>query len=92
MKEDNSNEQRGTSHNRAIVVPEITIKHRIRKIVLFFKPWKLSVHRFIGTERANCDRMVLFISSPYIKPISYSNTLVDAKKHRNVGILIYKHK
>jgi hypothetical protein len=58
-------------------------------IVWHFKPWKLAVIRFAGTERQNCDYLVGFIRDNKIKPISYSCTQVEK---RFIGVLIYKTK
>jgi hypothetical protein len=66
------------------------------KLILFFlwfKPWKLTVIRFVGTERECANSMVQWLNRPYVKPISYTVTSVTTKgKTRYIGTLIYKHK
>ena len=78
---------------------------RLMLFFMFFQPWKISVIRLIGTERHNCNEMVMYINRPYIRPISFSQTkvrdhqIVEQKGSRPkaiepqfVGTLIYKHK
>ena len=77
---------------------------RLMLFFMFFQPWKISVIRLIGTERHNCNEMVMYINRPYIIPISWTQSKVrEAKKTftkgkpsitpaQFVGTLIYKHK
>lgn len=61
----------------------------MKKLFNIFRPWRYSVIRLVGTERQNCDAMTKLISQPWIKPVSYSCTLVEK---RYISTLIIKHK
>ena len=61
--------------------------------IMWHKPWHTNVARFVGTERENSDYLVQFLNKSWIKPISYSTTVVhDGKKERFCSVLIYKYK
>ncbi len=59
------------------------------RIINFFKPWRYTVIRFVGTERSNCDSMIKVIQQPSVVPISYQTILVEK---RYISTLIIKHK